>query len=294
MYKLTRCALCGSENDLELSHIVPKMVVRMLKKTAAGNIRNSENPNVPLQDSEKHYLLCGKCEDLFSAKERYFANTIFHPYIKKDKTKFDYKSDLFYFFTSLSWRGLYLDLLDFVENHEIGIDALEHLISCESIMKNYLLNTRDSIDSIEHHLFFFDEIKEIVGDNEITELRPHATFHRGIISYTFCYENEGTYGTITNMMGIALITLYRKGDLEKWEHTQIQNNIGRIEAKGQRITSVVGNEFTFILKATQLAFNNMSEKQLEKINANFENMADKIKNYPIFTDLLSDYMLRNK
>lgn len=66
MNRLKKCALCGSEAELELSHIVPKMAVRTLKKTSVGNIRSSENPNMVVQDSEKHYMLCGNCEDLFS------------------------------------------------------------------------------------------------------------------------------------------------------------------------------------------------------------------------------------
>lgn len=294
MYKLKKCALCGAETNLELSHIVPKMVMRILKKTAAGNIRNSENPNIPAQDSEKHYMLCGNCEDLFSEKETYFANTFFHPYIKKEKTKFDYDCKIFYFLTSLSWRSLYLDLIDFTENHVVGIDALEHLISCEMIMKDYLLNSRNNIADIEHHIFFFDEIREITGNTELVELRPHVTFHRGITSYTFCYEEDGTYGTITNMMGIVLISLYKKGSREKWERTQIQNGIGSIEAKDQRITSVVGNEFAYILKTAQSASNTINEKQIRKIVENLKNKGDKIKDYPVFKDWLSDRELHKK
>lgn len=145
MYKLKKCALCGVETELELSHIVPKMVMRTLKKTAVGNIRSSENPNIPAQDSEKHYMLCRNCEALFSENETFFANTLFHPYIKKEKIKFDYDSRLFYFLTSLSWRSLYLDLIDFKENHVVGIDALERLISCEKTMKDFLLRSRGDI-----------------------------------------------------------------------------------------------------------------------------------------------------
>ncbi|WP_349925418.1 hypothetical protein ABNP43_03500 [Bacillus altitudinis] len=294
MYKLKKCALCGEETNLELSHIVPKMVIRMLKKTAAGNIRNSENPNIPAQDSEKHYMLCGNCEDLFSEKEKYFANTLFHPYIKKKKIKFDYDSKLFYFLTSLSWRSLYLDLIDFTENHVVGIDALECLISCEKIMKDYLLNNRNNIETIEHHLFFFDEIREIRGNTEMAELRPHVTFHRGITSYTFCFEDDGTYGTITNMMGIVLITLYKKGSREKWEGTEVLNGIGSIEAKDQKIISVVGNEFINILKTAQVASNSISEKQMGKIVENLKNKVDKIKVYPVFRDWQSDRKLNKK
>lgn len=294
IYKLKKCALCGVETNLELSHIVPKMVMRTLKKTAAGNIRNSENPNIPAQDSEKHYMLCGHCEDLFSEKETYFANALFHPYIKKEKIKFDYDSRLFYFLTSLSWRSLYLDLLDFTENHVVGIDALECLISCEKIMKDYLLKNQNNIKTIEHHLFFFDEIREITGNIEMAGLRPHVTFHRGITSYTFCFEDDGTYGTITNMMGIVLITLYKKGNREKWERTEVLNGIGSIEAKDQHITSVVGNEFTNILKIAQSASDSISEKQIEKIVDNLKNKADKIKDYPVFQDWKSDCELNKK
>jgi len=288
MYKLKKCALCGAETDLELSHIVPKMVMRTLKKTAIGNIRNSENPNTPAQDSEKHYMLCGSCEDLFSEKETYFANCLFYPYQKKGKTKFDYDNRLFYFLTSLSWRSLYLDLLDFTENQVVKIDAMEHLISCEKVMRDFLLGYRNDIGAIENHIFFFDEIREITGNTEMKELRPHATFHRGIVSYTFCYEGDCTYGTITNMMGVILITLYRKGSREKWDRTQVVNGTGSIEAKDQLIKSVVGNEFMDILKTAQAASESMSEKQKEKIVENLKSKADKIKDYPIFQDWLSD------
>lgn len=223
MKRLKKCALCGLQVDLELSHIVPKMAVRTLKKTSVGNIRSSENPNMVVQDSEKHYMLCGKCEDLFSKEETYFANVLFHPYLKKERINFDYDDSLFYFLTSVSWRSLYLDLLDFVENNIVGIDALECLIDSERIMREYLLHQRCDIEKIENHIFFFDEISEISrkGDVDISKLRPHATFHRGIASYSFCYEKDGTYGTITNMMGVVILTFYRLGEKEKWENTKI-------------------------------------------------------------------------
>ncbi|MEO3945782.1 hypothetical protein [Gorillibacterium sp. CAU 1737] len=161
-------------------------------------------------------------------------------------------------------------------------------------MKDYLLYSRDNIEAIEHHIFFFDVIREIIGNTEMIELRPHATFHRGIISYTFCFEDDGTYGTITNMMGIVVITLYKKGSQEKWERTQILNGIGSIEAKDQRITSVVGNEFSDILKRAQSASNYTSEKQKRKIVENLKNKADKIKDYPVFLDWLNDREFNKK
>ena len=52
MYKLKNCALCGEEKELELSHIIPKMAVRKLKKTSIGNIRNLEEVNLGKNISE--------------------------------------------------------------------------------------------------------------------------------------------------------------------------------------------------------------------------------------------------
>lgn len=56
MYNLTKCALCGNETELELSHTVPKMAIRTLKKTAIGNIRSTENPNKTIQDTLTNML----------------------------------------------------------------------------------------------------------------------------------------------------------------------------------------------------------------------------------------------
>lgn len=264
---LKKCALCGKETELELSHIVPKMVVRTLKKTSLGSIRSADNPNLVVQDSEKHYMLCGDCEDLFNEYETYFANHMFHPYLKGQKIEFNYDDRLFYFLTSVSWRSLYWDLLDFVQNHVVGIDALECLIYSEKIMREYLTYKRSNIDSIENHIFFFDEIAKIENDTigKLKNARPHVTFHRGITSYTFCYEDNGTYGTITNMMGIIVFTFYRLGRDEIWENTKIENGSGIIRAKNQIIQSVAGNELINILQVVQSASDSMSQEQQQKI-----------------------------
>lgn len=292
--KFKTCALCGAEKELELSHIVPKMAVRTLKKSAIGNIRNTDNPNVPIQDSEKHYMLCGTCEDLFSEYETEFSKVIFHPYIKKESDTFLYNDKLFYFITSVSWRSLYLDLLDFVENHVVGIEALECLIDAEKTMRDFLIKERTDIGEIENHIFFFDDVAEVSGDVdgiEMSDLRPNATFHRGISSYTFCYESEKTYGTITNMLGVILLTLYHLGTEEKWVNTKIVNGNGIIAAKDQHITSVVGNEFTHIMITAQKASEAMSQMQKDKVDERVRNTGDSLKDSAVYRDWINDIQL---
>ncbi len=294
MYKLKNCALCGEEKELELSHIIPKMAVRKLKKTSIGNIRNLEEVNRPVQDSEKHYMLCGDCEDLFSEKETYFANHLFHPYLSSNKDEFEYDETLFYFLTSVSWRSLFLDLMDFVSNSVVGIDALEHLISCEREMRDYLLGKRSDIGDIEHHILFFGEIDKIYGEIEgLERLKPHVVFHRGIFSYTFCNEEEKTYVTMTNMMGIILVTLYSRSKNEVWENTQILNTKSNIKAKNQIVRSIVGGEIIEILERVELSFNDMSETQKEKIKKKLIEASHDKQDADVFNDFIRDNNILN-
>lgn len=263
------CALCGKEAKLELSHIVPKMVIRELKKTSVGQLRSSKNPNGTVQDSEKCYMLCGECEDLFSKYETNFSKFMFHPYLRGEEDTFTYDEKLFYFVTSVSWRSLYQDLLDYVQNNVVGIDALECLISSEQIMRDFLLGRRSDIGEIENHIYFFSQVIKMEGwENKIgiQEVRPHESIFRSETSYTVCYESVGTYVTFTNMMGIILLTFYRKRPEEQLLGTRIFNGEGTIYAKNQRMISTVGNELTRQMMQLKNMSENMSEEQKQKIN----------------------------
>ena len=75
-----------------------------------------------------------------------------------------------------------MDILDFVENSVVGIDALECLIESEKIMNEFLRGKRNDLGKIENHIFFFDDIKELsVGSSNFAAFKLHATFHRGIV-----------------------------------------------------------------------------------------------------------------
>ncbi|WP_051531154.1 hypothetical protein [Clostridiisalibacter paucivorans] len=287
-----KCALCHEYKDLELSHIVPKFVIRHLKKTSFGAIRNMENPNRVVQDGEKHYMLCGDCEDLFSAYETKFANKFFYPYMNDSIKEFDYDQETYYFLTSISWRSLYLDILDFVKNHEVyGVDltTLEILIQKEKSMREYLLKINSEIDGIEHHIFFFDDLVDV--EKSYPELRPHVTFHRGITSYTFFNKELNSQATITNMMGIILFSLYSKGPDEYWENTEICNGVGQLKAKNQIIKSFCANELNEILDFSKQRSDEISEKQKSKIVDKIKVDPEKFAQSKVFEDLKKDFGL---
>lgn len=200
-----------------------------------------------------------------------------------------------YFITSVNWRSLYLDILDFVEHSVVGIDALECLIESEKIMSEFLLGKRSDLGNIENHIFFFDDIKELsAGASNFADLRPHVTFHRGIGSYTFCYEDEKTYGTLTNMLGVILITLYHKGQREVWNNTEIVNGVGCIEAKNQQIQSAYGNELIHIMETAKKVSEAMSVAQQKKAEDRINAAGEDVKNYSVFQDWINDMDLKNR
>lgn len=288
------CALCRENKKLELSHIVPKFVIRYLKNTSIGAIRNMENPNITVQDGEKHYLLCGDCEDLFSEYETKFANKFFYPYMKNNVKEFHYDSDTYYFLTSVSWRSLYLDILDFVEHAielDIDTETLDCLIAREQEMRNYLLKKQPSVSGIEHHIYFFEDFKNI--SNELIDTRPHTTFHRSITSYTFFNKGLKTHATITNMMGIISVTLYSKGEQEEWRNTEIVNGEGIIGAENQLIKSICRSELEEILRKVKKSATEISDKQKDVINNRVKSKLDDFKQSKVFEDLKKDFNLKD-
>ena len=279
-----RCALCRENKELQLSHIVPHFVGRRLIRTSPGNIRSTNEPNKVIQDIEKHYLLCKECEESFSSKEKWFANNIFNPWQDNTRNKFDYDERLTYFIISLSWRSLYLDLSEFSCDLNFNKDILTTLFTSEQIMRDYLLGKRNDIGTIQNHIYFFDRIQS--AQNLDFSKKPSVAIHRSICSYTV--YNGKTIFTISNLMGILIVSFYSMDVNECWVNTQINISAGTIEVKNQEMVSVVGQEIQHWMNQSEQAKLNLSEKQQKKIQANIEAVGDDIKNYPIYQDLLDD------
>lgn len=286
-----KCALCGEDKELQLSHIIPKFIGKYLKNTSIGNIRSHENPNRIAQDIEKHYMLCHDCEELFSASERYFANTVFYPY-KRDKHEiFNYDEKLFYFLTSLSWRSLYLDIVNFVREKSLKLDVIERMIEAEGIMRDFLLSKRTDLSNIEHHIFFFERIMNANApdDNLLKTGRPHTTIHRSLTSYSGYSDN--TIYTISNLMGIVVVTLYSKDVDEIWKNTQVFNEKNILVAANQEVQSRLGNEFVFWMEQCEKDINVISEETEQKILKKVIDLGDDIKEYAIYQDIVDDNQL---
>ena len=205
---------------------------------------------------------------------------------------FNYDEKLFFFLTSLSWRSLYLDIIDFVKEGNLKIDVLNKMIESEKIMREFLLSKRQDIGSIEHHIFFFDRIVKVdTADSILKNGRPHTIIHRSLTTYSGYLDN--TIYTVSNLMGIVVVTLYSKDNDEEWKGTQVFNETNTLVAVKQMVSSRLGNEFSFWIEQSEQALNIISEETEQKILKRITDLEDGIKDYAIYQDIVDDFQLEN-
>ncbi len=153
---MDECALCGETKDLRDSHIIPRFVIKWMKKTGATPfLRKAADPNSRFQDYHEE-LLCDDCEQIFSDFEREFAGNVFYPHVRGEKDEFEYGDWLYKFVLSISWRLLVSDLAAWQDYNQI---KKESIIDIEELWRNILLGkTSISSDPSTHHILFLDEL----------------------------------------------------------------------------------------------------------------------------------------
>jgi hypothetical protein len=124
------------------------------------------------------------------------------------------------------------------------------------------------------------------------EVRPNETIHRSVSSYTSCDEVENTYFTITNMMGLVLITYYKMGPNEKLVNTKVVNGVGTIAAKNQQMQSSACGEFSYMMQSATEASSMMSENQKQKAIERIRKVGDDIVNSAAYKDWANDQNIK--
>lgn len=122
------CALCGASAPLRRSHIIPRFVSRALQ--------------VP--DGPTRALLCGGCEDRFSAHESTFARVVFHPLLAAGRVIAKYDKWLLQFSVSVCWRILEERLADSAPD------------TCRETWRQFLASQRSDLGAHPVHLLLAD------------------------------------------------------------------------------------------------------------------------------------------
>lgn len=187
------CALCGKERQKEISHIVPKFVIRKIKtERDSMRMRNAGNPNVIAQDGPKCMMLCPACEDRFSEWEKYFAETIYHPfYNKKWKCCRVVKDEkIVKFLASLTFRTI----VHTFQNQGFSPQLERKYSYALKVLSDYLLEQRKTLLPM-----FFDLYA--VEDYRNTDIRKACTplyyYIKTGIEYTFLITPDNIYKFVT-------------------------------------------------------------------------------------------------
>lgn len=161
---MDECRLCGTTSELQSSHIIPRFVIKWMKKTGPTPfLRKAVDPNTRIQDYHEE-LLCKDCEQIFSEFEGKFAAHVFYPHVRGDSNEFEYGEWLYRFVLSVSWRLLVSDLAVW---HEYEERKKEAITEREETWRQILLGEKSiSEDPSTHHIFFLDKLDLNKSDPE--------------------------------------------------------------------------------------------------------------------------------
>lgn len=164
---MNKCKLCGKSGELQNSHIIPRFVIRWLKKTGPTPfLRRVVDPNTRIQDYYEK-LLCKDCEQIFSDWEGKFAAQVFYPHVRDQKKEFDYGAWLYKFILSVSWRLMVSEMAVWhEEDHHKNEAVKERLETWEEVL---LGEKSISEDPSRHHIFFLEETDLVKSDPEAPE-----------------------------------------------------------------------------------------------------------------------------
>jgi hypothetical protein len=137
--QLSTCALCGGPGPLRQSHVVPRFVIRHIQsESLTGYLRAIERPDVRLQDAFKTQLLCGLCEQRFSAWESTIAKSVFPLLKSAPDSEISYDADFSRFAVSVLWRVLVWRVEQFIA---ISPEFARQAKSVEREWRQFLLAT---------------------------------------------------------------------------------------------------------------------------------------------------------
>ncbi len=280
------CRLTHKETELRNSHIYPKFVIDWMKETGSKYQRGYKNPNVRIQDGYKKYLLSEEAEQLFSKKEKWFAENIFRPYLTNPNSKLKYDENLFYFSISVLWRILVLEL------EEQIIDSFKFktiMQNAETQWRKFLYKGIYPKDFDRIHIILTDRI--IKHDIESSNVDNYFT--RLLDGTTVFNENINFCSIYVKFSRFIFFGLLMNGDESKLQGTKI-NAISGILKTPQFIDepSITGFFLNRIKQLDKMPF--PSEKQQDKIIREIKKDTENFLKSDIFRSLNFDYEMKRK
>ena len=254
-----KCRLCGLNDQLQSSHVIPAFIFQWVRSTSAtGHIRFGEMPNRRSQDGWKKYWLCSSCENQLSKSETAFANQLFYPFVEDRLSKPRYGPWLLKFCVSLSWRVLQCfdetDLLDDYTKAE-----RKCFYEAERIWREYLIGYRPHPGHFRQHIYMVNAIAAAMA-----EVAPNINSHIMRHVAADVVKNKDVHLVYTKLPKIFIFGILRNDRASDWKGTKVSANGGIIPSSQtvpQEFYRYLNNK---ALNALRLQ-GSISQRQKEKI-----------------------------
>jgi hypothetical protein len=219
------CRLCQNDDDLQESHIIPRFVFSWLKETSPTPfLRGSRTPNKRVQNGEKRFWLCAKCEQLIGDYERQFSMAVFCPIAEDGLHQISYGEWLLKFCVSVSWRNLLREREEHPQHRQLVDEALK-------VWREFLLGKRPHPGRFEQHFIPFGTIHAAAED------RDHlpANLNRYVLRYVeMCIVHPGGFSYM-KMGPVAVLGFFDFQKSEQWPSSKVHVNHGAIGQEKVRL-----------------------------------------------------------
>lgn len=267
-----KCALCFEERELQLSHIVPKFVFGYVKRSAPSALRSHRTPNLRIQDGEKEYLLCWKCEQIFGGWEKTFSEQLFVPLHDPlpVTTPIPYREWALKFAVSVSWRVLQYHSTRGL--HHFSNEQKAQADHALNMWRQFLIGERKHPARFEQHLLPLDVIEQHTAGDVSPFLNRYLL--RSI--HTDVLASKTSAVVYTKLCRVLIFGFIHEENPSGWKGTKLHVNKGLI---GPREYLVPGRIFEYMnQKATQVkkALDSLSPKQEQKVAKFIEQNLDEL------------------
>ena len=219
--EVSLCKLCKKDDDLRVSHVLPRFLGKYLKDTSATGFLTAVDVNGKpsrSQDLYKRRLLCDQCESVLNEAETFFADKVFYPFKKNEMKSIPVDDRLGRFAVSVSLRALWIMQLvkhPLVERWKDQLDGLE------TEWRNYLLKTSNFVKgNHSHHILLCNEAILAVG------LKNNPNLIHSVLrtSAYYLFEKFEKAYVFANLAGVQIISMIYPSELPVSRGTEVYPN----------------------------------------------------------------------
>ncbi|WP_347469075.1 hypothetical protein [Burkholderia stagnalis] len=175
----SKCLLCPCEELDERGHIIPKFVMRWLKRANKINnfyFNNDEKSKV--SDTMSLRILCPDCEDKFSSQEKFFTDNFFKRFYRGEQ-ELAAGDNIYHFAMSVAWRILAVTPL--MREHA-GTNKYYKSLSDWTA---HFLNSPAERVPVDVYFFHGKEIEENISSDSINRNLLKYSISQGIFCQNF-------------------------------------------------------------------------------------------------------------